>query len=32
VLSQGLRTADIAEPGMRRVGTQEMGEAVLRAL
>ena len=32
VLAQGLRTADIAEPGMRRVGTREMGEAVLRAL
>jgi 3-isopropylmalate dehydrogenase len=32
VLAQGLRTADIAQPGMRRVGTQEMGEAVLRAL
>jgi 3-isopropylmalate dehydrogenase len=32
VLSQGLRTADIAEPGTRRVGTREMGEAVVRAL
>ena len=32
VLAQGLRTADIAEPGKRTVGTQEMGDAVLAAL
>ncbi len=28
----GLRTADIAEPGKRTVGTQGMGDAVLAAL
>jgi len=32
VLDQGLRTADIASPGTRRVGTVEMGNAVLGAL
>src|SRR5690606_32276185 len=32
VLSQGYRTADIAEPGKRTVGTKEMGDAVLAAL
>ncbi len=32
VLDQGLRTADIASPGTRRVGTAEMGDAVLAAL
>ncbi|MCK9509743.1 MAG: 3-isopropylmalate dehydrogenase [Pigmentiphaga sp.] len=32
VLAEGLRTADIHEPGTTRVGTQEMGDAVLRAL
>ena len=32
VLSQGLRTADIFEPGMTKVGTTEMGDAVLKAL
>ncbi len=32
VLSSGLRTADIMSPGMARVGTQVMGEAVLREL
>jgi 3-isopropylmalate dehydrogenase len=32
VLEQGLRTADIASPGTRIVGTVEMGDAVLRAL
>ncbi len=32
VLAQGLRTADIAAPGERVVGTREMGEAVVRAL
>ena len=32
VLAQGLRTADIYEPGMKQVGTKEMGEAVIKAL
>ncbi|MDP1651162.1 MAG: 3-isopropylmalate dehydrogenase [Rhodocyclaceae bacterium] len=32
VLAQGFRTGDIFEPGMRRVGTKEMGDAVLAAL
>jgi 3-isopropylmalate dehydrogenase len=32
VLASGLRTADIMAPGMARVGTQVMGEAVLREL
>ncbi|MEK8088291.1 3-isopropylmalate dehydrogenase [Thermithiobacillus plumbiphilus] len=32
VLDQGLRTADIHAPGTRRVGTHEMGDAVLAAL
>ena len=32
VLAQGLRTPDIYQEGMRRVGTREMGEAVLRNL
>jgi 3-isopropylmalate dehydrogenase len=32
VLSQGYRTGDIFEPGMKRVGTREMGDAVLAAL
>ena len=32
VLSGGLRTADIHEPGTRRVGTSEMGDAVVAAL
>jgi 3-isopropylmalate dehydrogenase len=32
VLDQGLRTADIASPGTRRVGTAEMGDAVAAAL
>jgi 3-isopropylmalate dehydrogenase len=32
VLAQGYRTADIAEPGKRTVGTREMGDAVLAAL
>ena len=31
-LSAGLRTADIWSDGMRRVGTQEMGDAVVAAL
>ncbi len=32
VLAQGLRTGDIYEPGTTRVGTREMGDAVLAAL
>ena len=32
VLAQGLRTADIQSDGMTRVGTREMGDAVVRAL
>jgi len=32
VLAQGLRTPDIYEAGMTKVGTEEMGSAVLRAL
>ena len=32
VLRQGLRTPDILEPGMRKVGTSEMGDAVVAAL
>jgi 3-isopropylmalate dehydrogenase len=32
VLAQGVRTGDIAEAGMRKVGTREMGDAVLAAL
>ena len=32
VLREGCRTADIATPGTRKVGTQEMGDAVLAAL
>jgi 3-isopropylmalate dehydrogenase len=32
VLGQGLRTADIHEAGTRKVGTEEMGEAVVAAL
>ncbi|WP_338849438.1 3-isopropylmalate dehydrogenase [Massilia sp. W12] len=32
VLAQGVRTADIYEPGMQKVGTRGMGEAVLAAL
>jgi 3-isopropylmalate dehydrogenase len=32
VLAAGLRTADIFEAGMRRVGTAEMGDAVVAAL
>jgi len=32
VLASGLRTADIFEPGMKRVGTAEMGDAVVAAL
>ena len=32
VLAQGFRTGDIYEPGTRKVGTREMGDAVLSAL
>jgi 3-isopropylmalate dehydrogenase len=32
VLAQGLRTADIAEPGRQTVGTRAMGDAVIAAL
>jgi len=32
VLEQGLRTADIHEEGTQRVGTAQMGDAVLKAL
>lgn len=32
VLAQGYRTGDIFEAGMKRVGTREMGDAVLAAL
>jgi 3-isopropylmalate dehydrogenase len=32
VLASGLRTADIHTAGNRKVGTQEMGDAVLAAL
>jgi 3-isopropylmalate dehydrogenase len=32
VLSQGYRTADIHEVGTRKVGTREMGDAVVAAL
>ena len=32
VLAQGYRTGDIFEPGKQRVGTKEMGDAVLAAL
>jgi 3-isopropylmalate dehydrogenase len=31
-LQQGLRTGDIAEPGMQRIGTVAMGDAVVAAL
>ncbi|MFN9358332.1 MAG: isocitrate/isopropylmalate family dehydrogenase, partial [Alphaproteobacteria bacterium] len=32
VLDQGLRTGDIMQPGMRLVGTNEMGSAILACL
>ncbi len=32
VLAQGLRTADIYEPGTTKIGTEEMGDAVVAAL
>ena len=32
VLADGLRTGDIHQPGSTRVGTEEMGDAVVKAL
>ena len=32
VLADGYRTADILQPGMKKIGTREMGAAVLAAL
>jgi len=32
VLADGLRTADIMQPGMKKVSTTEMGDAVVKAL
>jgi 3-isopropylmalate dehydrogenase len=32
VLDEGIRTGDIMQPGMRQVGTKEMGNAILGAL
>ena len=32
VLAQGYRTGDIYEPGTNKVGTREMGDAVIAAL
>jgi hypothetical protein len=32
VLREGYRTADIFQPGMRHVGTEEMGDAVVKAI
>jgi 3-isopropylmalate dehydrogenase len=32
VLAQGLRTADIMQPGMKQVSTGEMGDAIVKAL
>jgi 3-isopropylmalate dehydrogenase len=32
VLAEGYRTGDIMQPGMRRVGTREMTDAILKAL
>jgi 3-isopropylmalate dehydrogenase len=32
VLADGLRTGDIMQPGMKKVGTKEMGDAILAAL
>jgi 3-isopropylmalate dehydrogenase len=32
VLAEGLRTVDIYEPGTIKVGTVQMGDAVVRAL
>lgn len=32
VLDQGFRTADIMQPGMKKIGTAEMGDAIVKAL
>ena len=32
VLSQGLRTADIMQDGMKKISTGEMGDAIVKAL
>ncbi|MBY0408444.1 MAG: hypothetical protein K2Q01_12200, partial [Rickettsiales bacterium] len=32
VLAQGLRTGDIMQEGAKKVGTAEMGEAILKTL
>ena len=32
VLAEGLRTGDIMQPGMKKAGTKEMGDAILAAL
>lgn len=32
VLASGLRTGDIMQPGMKQIGTKEMGDAILAAL
>jgi 3-isopropylmalate dehydrogenase len=32
VLRAGLRTADIHQPGSRKIGTREMGDAVVEAI
>jgi len=32
VLADGLRTGDIFQPGCEKVGTEEMGDAVVKAL
>jgi 3-isopropylmalate dehydrogenase len=32
VLAEGYRTADIFQPGTRKLGTEEMGDAVVAAL
>ena len=32
VLKTGIRTPDIMQPGMRKVGTQEMGDALVKEL
>lgn len=32
VLNKGLRTADIAQPGTKKVSCKDMGEAILKEL
>ena len=32
VLSEGWRTGDIMQPGMKKAGTREMADAILKAL